>query len=657
MFTPEKMDQVHVVFFEKDVDRVADTVVRQGTLQIVDAADMESWAEELMRVGRGEKTTEMEERQKKIEALLNDLEITPDLSSAAPSEELWGKLDQKIADIEDSVREEVSSKKRIENELTRLNEFRGLLEGAPILELPILESRDRYSYLAVEVGQLAEENMEILKHNLEPILHVLYPMGRSEGMVTVMVIALKRDQERLRSAMKETGVEPAVWEKEKELPSPEILKNLDPEIKRLKEKAFLIDEKLRKMAFESKEFLRSVLFRLRRDILKQEILKYFRKTERTYLLSGWLPREDREDFVRKILRATQNRCVVETVPAEKVLSVQKGEVQVPVQLKNPSLLKPFEFLTKTYGIPAYHSIDPTPILGISFLLMFGMMFGDVGHGLILALLGVFMAKKGQKKTYKSAGILLFYAGCASIIFGFLFGSIFGLEHLIPTLWIKPMESISQLFKVAIFFGIGMISLAILVNVINGILRRDFLGMIFDKAGLLAAVIYWCGIIVVTRMLTTEAEAKGEVPLFVPILMLTSVVLLFLREPIVHLFRGKRKLFPEGVLTGIMGGGVEILEIFLGFLANTVSFIRVAAFGLAHVGLFMAIFSLSDAVHGMAGGIVSALVLIFGNILIIALEGLVVSIQAVRLEFYEFFSRFFQESDVAYKPLKAELKPE
>jgi V/A-type H+-transporting ATPase subunit I len=105
----------------------------------------------------------------------------------------------------------------------------------------------------------------------------------------------------------------------------------------------------------------------------------------------------------------------------------------------------------------------------------------------------------------------------------------------------------------------------------------------------------------------------------------------------------------------MGGIVEILEILLGFLANTVSFIRVAAFGLAHAGLFMAIFALSDAVSGMAGGFISALVLVFGNIVIIGLEGLVVSIQAVRLEFYEFFSRFFQQGSIGYRPLEAKLK--
>jgi V/A-type H+-transporting ATPase subunit I len=134
-----------------------------------------------------------------------------------------------------------------------------------------------------------------------------------------------------------------------------------------------------------------------------------------------------------------------------------------------------------------------------------------------------------------------------------------------------------------------------------------------------------------------------------------MVLLFFKEPIIHLVQGKRKLFPEGVATGVMGGIVDILEILLGFLANTVSFIRIAAFGLAHAGLFMAIFALSDAVKGMAGDIFSVFILFFGNIVIIVLEGLVVAIQAVRLEFYEFFSRFFKAGSVEYRPLGVDMK--
>jgi len=284
--------------------------------------------------------------------------------------------------------------------------------------------------------------------------------------------------------------------------------------------------------------------------------------------------------------------------------------------------------------------------------MFGIMFGDLGHGAVLALTGFIMSVKSSKSSFKNAGHLLLYAGASSMIFGVLFGSIFGVEHWIKPVWLKPMESIGELFKVAIYFGIGMISLAIVFNIINGIREKSIKGVLFDKAGLFAGILYWCGIAVTMRFISTKPVP--DLPVIIPLLMVISVVLIFIHEPVLHLLQGKKQLFPEGVTTGIMGGIIEILEISLGFLANTVSFIRIAAFGLAHAGLFMAIFSLSDSVSHIAGGVVSGIVLVLGNIGIICLEGLVVSIQAVRLEFYEFFSRFFRESSYSYKPLKSEL---
>jgi V/A-type H+-transporting ATPase subunit I len=654
MFTPEKMEQIQVLFFEKDLDQVVDTVVRQGILQMTDAAELESWAEPLSRVETGDEANEMRIRRDRIESLKKSLSLSEQSRGIQPVQDRWEKLDLKILEIERSFREETNRQEEIDKELERLKELQNKAGGLSTFGMPI-ESEDHYSYLAVEIGTVAVDNLQILNQKLASVVHILYPMTQFRRMSTVMVIVLKRDREKLQSALRDAGFQPLEFTEKGQKLSPEIFKELNSKIDDFMLQKQSAENRIQSIAREDGHFLQSVHFKVRWDAVKQKIMQYFRKTERTYLLSGWLPSEGREPFVREIRKVTQNRSVVEETPAEEVLSVRSGKVQVPVQLKNPFFLKPFELLTSTYGLPSYLTIDPTPLLGISFLLMFGLMFGDVGHGLVLALLGVFMAFRGKKRMLKHAGVLILYCGCASIVYGFLFGSIFGVEHLLPTLWVKPMESISELFTTVIYFGIGMITLSMAINIINVIRKRNFLGLIFDKAGLLAAILYWSGIVLVTRMLTTQAEAKGGVPVFIMILMLSSVVLLFLREPILHLAEGKRKLFPEGMMTGIMGGIVEILEIFLGFLANTVSFIRVAAFGLAHAGLFMAIFSLSDLVRGLAGGLVSGAVLVFGNVLIICLEGLVVTIQAIRLEFYEFFSRFFEQSSSIYQPIGAELK--
>ncbi len=209
------------------------------------------------------------------------------------------------------------------------------------------------------------------------------------------------------------------------------------------------------------------------------------------------------------------------------------------------------------------------------------------------------------------------------------------------------------FKVAVYFGVVLISTGILLNVINAIRARDFKATLFDQAGLVSAVIYWCGIGAVSIFLSNRPIPVKLIIFGIGI----PVLLLFLREPLSAL-AGRRKVrFEKGILTYLMETVIEIMEIVTGYLGNTVSFIRVAAFALAHVGLFIAVFSLVEMVRGgVSGAIYSALILIFGNAVIIALEGLVVTIQAIRLEYYEFFGKFFMGGGVAYKPIGLGGKP-
>lgn len=653
MFTPEKMVQIHCVFSDQDVDAVAETLVRQGAMQLIDSADTDDWAQNLTKAGSGEENEILKGRKDQADSLVKRLGLSQNLQHVALLEGSWEEWEPKVQTIREQLDSVNAKQEETEKELGRLKELNTRLQEIPNIGFQI-DHKDNYSYLAVETGKVADENVEMLQKKLAPMLHVMTPLGKFGGMTTIIAVCLRRDRDKLQAALKEAGFEHLdIGGDENTKLSGDLLNNLDGKIEETKLQLHDLEENLNRLRKENDVFLRSLLYSLRRESLKQQILKYFRKTERTYLIAGWLPRSQKDILLPEIKKATQNRCIIEVIDAEKIGAVRDGKVEVPVHLNNPGFIKPFELITGAYGTPDYRTIDPTPILGISFLLMFGMMFGDVGHGFVLALIGVLLLLKGgSKEMMKHAGMIMIYAGAASMGFGFLFGSIFGEEHVLPTLWVKPMDSISELFKVTIYFGIGMIFTSMAINVINGIRRRDFLTLIFDKAGLLAAILYWCGIVVATRMVTTQVESSGELPILIPVLMVSATVLLFLKEPIVHLIEGKKKLFPEGLVTGIMGGFVEILEILLGFLANTVSFIRVAAFGLAHAGLFMAIFSLSDSVQSMAS---KSAIMLFGNILIICLEGLVVTIQVVRLEFYEFFSRFFVQGESVYHPLKTELE--
>ncbi|HDQ45262.1 MAG TPA: hypothetical protein ENN17_07190 [bacterium] len=648
MFTPEQMQQIHVVFSNRDIDPVAEVIVRLGTLQVVDSVELESWAGTLEKAGTGEESEALRLRRERVETLIRDLRLNDSLEKIEFEPDDWESIDVKLDSIVRQVRDEQALRDRCEQEYDRLRELRRRIGEAPLHNIQV-ENRDAYSYLAIETGRVADSNLDLLRRHLEDVLHVLTPLNTLGGFTTLIVITLRRDKGRLDAALQEAGFQRIAPDHTATAVSPGVLKDADRQIEEIQGRIEKIQSRLDVIARKHDDFLRRTLFRIRHESLKTQIIRFFRKTEQTFLLSGWLPRTSLNPLIAELKHATGNRCVIETMPAENVESVRAGRTEVPVRLRNPKIFRPFELITSAYGVPAYQTIDPTPVVAISFLLMFGMMFGDVGHGAVLLLLGFLLSFGSRSRTTGQAGGILIYAGLSSILFGFLFGSVFGIEHWLPSIWVRPMDSISRLFKTAIYFGIGMICVSIAINVINGLMRRDLIHVLLDKAGLVAAVLYWSGIVIVTRILSADPSIRGKTPILIIILLASAMTLLFLREPILHLAEGRKKLYPDGVATGIIGGLMEVLEIVLGFLTNTVSFIRVAAFGLAHTGLLMAVFSLSD----MVGGVGSVLIHLFGNIVIILLEGMIVTIQVMRLEFYEFFGRFFKEGTVLYHPVHVE----
>jgi V/A-type H+-transporting ATPase subunit I len=392
--------------------------------------------------------------------------------------------------------------------------------------------------------------------------------------------------------------------------------------------------------------LQDLLYKVESAILLLHIKEHCKLTESTCLFSGWVPKDETEQLVSTLNQRTGGRAIIEVTEAEKLATEREGKVDIPVLFKQPPFLRPFEMLVSGYGTPSYRTLDPTLFVGITFLAMFGMMFGDVGHGLVLLVAGIFLTATSLR--FREPGKLGIYCGAASMAFGFLYGSFFGIEDLIPALWVKPLENITDLFKVAIGFGIVVVSLGIVLNVINSVRTHSFWENFFGRSGPLVGVVYWAGIGIVIKFLMTGGGLPHPAVFYG--LFVAPLAVFAARGPLLKIMRKRRRAFSEGVGTYIMESVVEIMEILMGYLANTVSFIRVAAFGLAHAGLFIAVFSLADVVSKKPGGaVLSGVVLVLGNLLIIALEGLVVTIQALRLEYYEFFGKFFKGLGSKYEP--------
>lgn len=348
------------------------------------------------------------------------------------------------------------------------------------------------------------------------------------------------------------------------------------------------------------------------------------------MIHGWAPR----DAIATIRTHLDAR-----LPDAWVLSQRDpgfGERDItPVIMPRPVWLRSFTSLVRNFGVPRYGEIDPTAFFTLSFLLLFGMMFGDVGHGAVIAATGLWLWHRGGP----GLAMLPILAGGASMLFGLLYGSIFGYEHLLPALWMSPMHDPILMMTLAAWLGIGFLSLTTLLNIANRIIDRDWPGALLAGNGL-AGLVFYLGLVAVV----TTALNGRPLPAWAIALLLGAPGLTFIAR--------QWQRSEGGVGERIMITAIEAFETAMGYISGTLSFLRVAAFGLNHVALAIAVFTLAD----MLGDVGHWLMVIGGNIFILVLEGAIVAIQVLRLEYYEGFSRFFGGNGRAFRPLTLNPAP-
>ena len=243
-----------------------------------------------------------------------------------------------------------------------------------------------------------------------------------------------------------------------------------------------------------------------------------------------------------------------------------------------------------------------------------------------------------------------------VVYGSCFGKTAEQGWFFPPLWHEPLERATTLLLVMVGLGVFMISLGLILNVINRMRSRDVAGGVLDKYGIVGIWFYWGALGLVFRYAVLGQGALWEVL----VLLVPPVLLIVFREPILPLLDHRSRLKAARSESGAGGssslamqafeGVVDLVEGVMSYLANTISFVRVGAFALAHAGFMLAIFETEKVVRTFpAGAMLSVVVLVVGNILVVGLEGLVIGIQALRLEYYEFFSKFFQGQGRAFHP--------
>lgn len=357
------------------------------------------------------------------------------------------------------------------------------------------------------------------------------------------------------------------------------------------------------------------------------------KEEFYFILCGWIAESSSKSFLQDIDSEPNLYCLSED-------SHEGSNTKPPTKLKNIKLFRPFEMFIKMYGLPAYNEIDPTSFVALTYSLIFGIMFGDVGQGLCLVVGGALIYK------FKKMGLaaIIASAGVFSTIFGFMYGSIFGFEGVIPHLWLNPMENVMTVLITAVAFGVILILIAMIMNIINGIKAKDLGKVYFDTNGIAGLVFYGAAISCVALIFTGNALPAT---IILVIFFAVPLLLIFFKEPLTHLIEKKSKIFPDNKGMFFVESFFELFEVLLSYVTNTISFLRVGAFAMSHAAMMGVVMLLA----GVESGNPNIAVIVFGNLFVAAMEGLIVGIQVLRLEYYEMFSRFYKGTGKEFKPYK------
>lgn len=576
----------------------------------------------------------------KIDELAEISGITPERKRVRaglvpdPQSETW-LLDMgtRIAAIHDERRDLAEQLSLCENAMEQYNHFVGL-------DTP-LESIFSCKYIKVRFGRLPKESAQKLTLYANNPYLLFIPCSETETDEYGAYFAPRHyadEADRIFASLffERLWIPGAVGRPR------DVLAHLEQNISILKEQISALDTRSREIWSSETERLNSMYSQLCYLSELFELRRYAVVHGDSFFYTGWVP----ADRMRRFTRLIDN---MDGVTFEAVDPTPEFAEEVPVRLKNLRLFRPFEYLVAMFGLPSSTDMDVTPFVAITYTLIFGIMFGDVGQGFVLLLAGLFAYFKMRSKM----GAIIAYSGGAAMLGGLVYGSFFGYEDKLDFLYRavglpgKPfhaMESVNGLLIVSIAVGIALMLCSMVINIITSFKNHRAGDALFGPNGFAGMVFYACGVTFATDFLWSDKN--GPFPVSSALYgscALVAIVLLFLHPILSKLIARRKDWKPKNIGEFLMESFFEVFEYVLSYFSNTVSFLRLGAFVLVHGGMMMAVFAMAKN-----GNIV---VIVLGNIFVIALEALFTSIQAMRLEFYEIFSRCYKGEGRAFAPVR------
>lgn len=434
-----------------------------------------------------------------------------------------------------------------------------------------------------------------------------------------------------------------------QLTAAEIAEILLKEEKEIEKQIQLIEKEQKNYIISHNQQIVAIELSIRSYGMLLHTYTHARKTEKTVIFRGWIPEQAMKQ-VYSILEAFPTTVVITKEPDEE------KDLNIPVELSRNPIVSSFQMITGMYGYPSPKEVDPTIILMFTFSLFFGIMFGDAGHGLIFVVIGLAgMLAKGLKASVRKMFIAVFSLGLTTVLLGtFVFGEFFGYEiaellniheifgfHYPP---LHPVEDISEIFNLVLIIGAIHVALGLTLRMLNQLYNRKFKELLEEtwaQMFLYIAILYFLAYVEII-------DFGIDIPGLVFLISITiGLVLALLGRGIAWMIlKHREESFISALMGGIGMGVMHLLETFSGFISNTISYGRLLAMLIAH-SVFLAV------INTLASGtfiVVQIVILIIGNIFVLALEGLLAFVQDIRLHYYEWFSKFYSGQGVEHVPL-------
>ena len=359
----------------------------------------------------------------------------------------------------------------------------------------------------------------------------------------------------------------------------------------------------------------------------------FAKTQSTYILEGWVPKEKADDIAAEIKSKTDNVVIYLNEPADDDIP--------PTLLDNPKLIKPFESITNMYSTPSYREKDPNFVMAIFFFIIFGMMMADAGYGLVLSLVCTFVVRfTHMEKGIKNLTGVFALGGISTIVWGVLFGSWFGLE-LLPPLWFNPLQEPIMLLATCLVLGVIHLMVGYGYQAYYLIKKKKVFDAVCD-VGFLYLLFIGIALLALPLALTSLPPIVGDIGLYV---LLASLVLIFLTA-------GRHKKGIIGKIAGGFGGLYGLVNLF----SDVLSYARIFGIALAGGAIASAFNSILEVLAVTPVGIILAIPLgIFLHVFNLLISLLGAYVHNARLQFLEFYGKFYTGEGRLFSPMGERTK--